>query len=214
MDYLHATYTNSTGLGTLVTLASTYVPSKVACTYTYDASQLRKFNHLHEQQLSHCSCMQFWALQRPVHSLITLVCNHTSTNLLPTLDMYYSQSHIYHTKIIYEHVPERPFPLITEDFLGFKSSMHTWKPLYTLGSEMGWNRSSWVFWEFFRSNHLFNQPYLRRTVGHNHILLFFLPWWDPRSTDSGPCYAILFPFYKCDGPPLPLSTSPTTTLQT
>ena len=79
---------------------------------------------------------------------------------------------------------------------------------------MGWNRSSWVFWEFFRSNHLFNQPYLRRTVGHNHILLFFLPWWDPRSTDSGPCYAILFPFYKCDGPPLPLSTSPTTTLQT
>ena len=111
-------------------------------------------------------------------------------------------------------MPERPFPLITEDFLGFKSSMHTWKPLYTLGSEMGWNRSSWVFWEFFRSNHLFNQPYLRRTVGHNHILLFFLPWWDPRSTDSGPCYAILFPFYKCDGPPLPLSTSPTTTLQT
>ena len=131
MDYLHATYTNSTGLGTLVTLASTYVPSKVACTYTYDASQLRKFNHLHEQQLSHCSCMQFWALQRPVHSLITLVCNHTSTNLLPTLDMYYSQPHIYHTKIIYEHVPERPFPLITEDFLGFKSS--PWTPLYTLG---------------------------------------------------------------------------------
>ena len=99
MDYLHATYTNSTGPGTLVTLASTYVPSKVACTYTYDASQLRKFNHLHEQQLSHCSCMQFWALQRPVHSLITLVCNHTSTNLLPILDMYYSQPHIYHTKI-------------------------------------------------------------------------------------------------------------------
>ena len=69
MDYLLATYTNSTGLGTLVTLASTYVPSKVAYTYTYDASQLRKFNHLHKQQhsliveespdqTSHCSCMQ------------------------------------------------------------------------------------------------------------------------------------------------------------
>ena len=94
MDYLLATYTNSTGLGTLVTLASTYVPSKVACTYTYDASQLRKFNHLHEQQLSHCSCMQFWALQRPVNSLIALVCNHTSTNLLPNLDMYYNIIHL------------------------------------------------------------------------------------------------------------------------
>ena len=101
MDYLLATYTNSTGLGTLVTLASTYVPSKVAYTYTYDASQLRKFNHLHKQQhsliveespdqTSHCSCMQIWALQSPVNSLIALVCNHTSTNLLPNLDMYYN----------------------------------------------------------------------------------------------------------------------------
>jgi hypothetical protein len=195
MDYLHATYTNSTGLGTLVTLASTYVPSKVACTYTYDASQLRKFNHLHEQQLSHCSCMQFWALQRPVHSLITLVCNHTSTNLLPTLDMYYSHPHIYHTKIsmnmcLNDHSRSSPRtfwalspPCILENL--FIPWDQKWDEIVS---------SSWVFWEFFRRNHLFNQPYLRRTVGHNHILLFFLPWWDPRSTDSGPCYAILFPF--------------------
>ena len=172
MDYLHATYTNSTGLGTLVTLASTYVPSKVAYTYTYDASQLRKFNHLHKQQhsliveespdqTSHCSCMQIWALQRPVNSLIALVCNHTSTNLLPNLDMYYNIIHLLPTynKIIYEHVPERPFPLITEDFLGFKSSIHTWNPFYTLR----WLKVAGFLGVFsgfqkhrFPHNHLFN----------------------------------------------------------
>ena len=101
-------------------------------------------------------------------------------------------------------MPERPFPLITEDFLGFKSSIHTWNPFYTLR----WLKVAGFLGVFsgfqkhrFPHNHLFNQPHLRRTVGHNHIL--FSQWGDPRSSDSGPYYVILAPFYHCDGPILP-----------
>ena len=110
--------------------------------------------------------------------------------------MHTTTSHIYqnHLRIC----AWTTIPLITEDFLGFKSSIPTWRPTEDY---IGWLYSGWVFFGSF-FNHLFNQPHLQRTVGYNHIL-FFSHWWDPRSSDSGPTMSSYPPCIAVMGHSLP-----------
>ena len=104
-------------------------------------------------------------------------------------------------------------PLITEDFLGFKSSLPTWRPIEDY---IWWLHSGWViFGSFSRVSktsipiQTLNQPTMpTKNCRSQPRTFFFSQWWDPQSSDSGPHYVILSPFYHCDGPSPPPSLFP------
>ena len=213
-------------LGTLVTLASTFVPSKVACTYTCDASQLNiqsstwttTLNILRSIHMylykSRCSCMQFWALQRPVNSLMTfgLVITHIlSTNLLPILDAYYNITHLSKSSknmCLNDHPRSSPRtfwalspPSLLEDLLKIIYGDFIVDGLF-LGVFRGFQKHRFPY------KHLINQPCLQRTVGHNHVLFFSPNGETPRVQTPVPTMSSYPPFITVMGHPLPLTFPP------